>query len=83
MEVIDGPEAIRVRYKTDNGNTAETVYIKPSKEVNPETGEIIDVPGQFEEYQDVYRMGKDDYYKDFEEEIIDPIDNVKKIIKED
>jgi hypothetical protein len=85
MEVIDGPEAIRVRYKTDNGNTAETVYIKPSKEVNPETGEIIDVPGQFEEYQDVYRMSSDgnDYYKDFEEEIIDSVDNVKKIIKED
>jgi len=83
MEVVDGPESIRVRYKTDNGNTAETVYIKPSKEVNPETGEIIDIPGDFEEYQDVYRMGKDDYYKDFEEEIIDPIDNVKKIIKGD
>ena len=83
MEVIDGPESIRVRYKTDNNNIAETVYIKPSKEVNPETGEIIDIPGDFEEYQDVYRMGKDDYYKDFEEEIIDPIDNVKKIITED
>jgi hypothetical protein len=83
MEVVENPETIRVRYKTDNNNNAETVYTKPYKEVNPETGEIIDVPGQFEEYQDVYRMGKDDYYKDFEEEIIDPIDNVKKIITED
>lgn len=85
VEVIDGPESVRVRYKTDNGNNAETVYTKPYKEVNPETGEVIDVPGQFEEYQDVYRMSSDgnDYYKDFEEEIIDSVDNVKKIIKED
>jgi hypothetical protein len=83
VEVIDNPETIRVRYKTDNGNTAETVYTKPYKEVNPETGEIIDVPGDFQEYQDVYRLGDGEVYKDFEEEIIDSVDNVKKIIKED
>ena len=58
-------------------------YTKPYKEVNPETGEIIDVPGDFQEYQDVYRLGDGEVYKDFEEEIIDSIDNVKKIIKED
>ena len=80
MEVIENPETIRVRYKTDNGNTAETVYTKPSKEVNPETGEIIDIPGDFEEYQDVYRLGDGEVYKDFEEEIIDSVDNVKKIL---
>jgi len=83
VEVIDGPESVRVRYKTDNGNTAETVYTKPYKEVNPETGEIIDVPGEFQEYQDVYRLGDGEVYKDFEEEIIDSVDNVKKIFKED
>ena len=83
MEVVENPETIRVRYKTDNGNSAETVYTKPYKEVNPETGEIIDVPGDFQEYQDVYRLGDGEVYKDFEEEIIDSVDNVKKIIKED
>jgi hypothetical protein len=83
MEVVENPETIRVRYKTDNGNNAETVYTKPYKEVNPETGEIIDVPGEFQEYQDVYRLGDGEVYKDFEEEIIDSIDNVKKILKED
>ena len=83
MEVIENPETIRVRYKTDSGNNAETVYTKPYKEVNPETGEIIDVPGDFQEYQDVYRLGDGEVYKDFEEEIIDSVDNVKKILKED
>jgi hypothetical protein len=83
MEVIENPETIRVRYKTDNDNMAETVYTKPYKEVNPETGEIIDIPGDFQEYQDVYRLGDKEVYKDFEEEIIDSVENVKKIIKED
>ena len=83
MEVVENPEAIRVRYKTDNGNTAETVYTKPYKEVIPETGEVIDVPGDFQEYQDVYRLGNGEVYKDFEEQIIDSVDNVKKIIKGD
>jgi hypothetical protein len=82
MEVIENPETIRVRYKTDNDNMAETVYTKPYKEVNPETGEIIDIPGDFQEYQDVYRLGNKEVYKDFEEEIIDSVENVKKIIKE-
>jgi hypothetical protein len=83
MKVIENPETIRVRYKTDNDNMAETVYTKPYKEVNPETGEIIDIPGDFQEYQDVYRLGDKEVYKDFEEEIIDSVENVKKIIKED
>jgi predicted Zn-ribbon and HTH transcriptional regulator len=83
MEVIENPETIKVRYKTDNDNMAETVYTKPYKEVNPETGEIIDIPGDFQEYQDVYRLGNKEVYKDFEEEIIDSVENVKKIIKED
>ena len=82
MKVIENPETIRVRYKTDNDNMAETVYTKPYKEVNPETGEIIDIPGDFQEYQDVYRLGNKEVYKDFEEEIIDSVENVKKIIKE-
>jgi hypothetical protein len=82
VDVIEDQNQIRVRYQTDKGNTAETVYNKPTYEVDPETGKAIKIPGEFEEYQDVYRMGKDDYYKDFEEEIIDTVENVKKIVKD-
>ena len=83
IDVVEDPTTIRVRYNTDKGNTAETVYVKPSREIDPETGESIEIPGDFEEYQTVWKMYGDEPVKDFEEEIIDSIDNVKKIIKED
>jgi hypothetical protein len=85
IKVIEDQNQIRVRYQTDKGNTAETVYNKPTYEVDPETGKAIKVPGEFEEYQDVYRMSSDgnDYYKDFEEEIVDSLDQVKDVFKKD
>lgn len=82
-EVIEDPNQIRIKYETDRGNKAETVYNKPSYEVNPETGKAAKVPGDFEEYQDVYRSDGNDIYRDFEEEIIDPVEGVKDVFKKD
>jgi hypothetical protein len=80
-EVLEDGGSITARFKTDTGAPAEIVYIKPQKRIDPKTGKEVEYPGEFDyEAQEVYRMGKDNYYKDFEDEIIDPIDEVKKII---
>jgi hypothetical protein len=82
-EVLEDGGSITARFKTDKGAPAEVVYIKPQKRIDPKTGKEVEYPGQFEyEAQEVYKMTGDgnDYYKDFEDEIIDSIEDVKKII---
>jgi hypothetical protein len=83
-EIIEDPQTITARFETDKGNTAEVVYRKPTSEIDPETGETISIPGEFEEYQDVWvRTGDgEDFSKDVEFEIFDPIEGIKKLVKD-
>jgi len=83
VKILEDGENIEVRFETDRGAPAVIEYRKPGYEVDPDAGTSVKVPGEFiGEGQEVYRMGGDNYYKDFEEEIIDSIDDVKKIAKE-
>jgi len=81
VKVLEDGENIELQFTTDKGAPAMVEYRKPGYDVDPEAGTSYKVPGEFtNEGQEVYKMGGDNYYKDFEEEIIDPIDEVKKII---
>ena len=81
VKVLEDGENIELQFTTDKGAPAMVEYRKPGYDVDPEAGTAYKVPGEFtNEGQEVYKMGGDNYYKDFEEEIIDPIDEVKKII---
>jgi hypothetical protein len=81
VKVLEDGENIELQFTTDKGAPAVVEYRKPGYDVDPEAGTSYKVPGEFtNEGQEVYKMGGDNYYKDFEEEIIDPIDEVKKII---
>jgi len=77
VEVEDNPTETIARFKTDKGADAEVVYKKPTID---EDGARI--PGEFEEYQQVAKKLGDDVDLDFEEEIIDSIEDVKKIISD-
>jgi len=74
IEVEDNPGETIARFKTDKGADAEVVYRKPT---TTEEGQRI--PGEFEEYQQVFKGG-DDVTEEME--IIDTLDNVKKAISE-
>jgi hypothetical protein len=81
VKVLEDGENIELQFTTDKGAPAVVEYRKPGYDVDPEAGTSYKVPGEFtNEGQEVYKMGGDNYYKDFEDEIIDPIDEVKKII---
>ena len=83
VKILEDGENIEVRFETDRGAPAMVEYRKPNYEADPDDGTSTFVPGEFiGEGQEVYRIGGDNYYKDFEEEIIDSIDDVKKIAKE-
>ena len=83
VKVLEDGENIEVRFETDKGAPAMVEYRKPGYEVDPDAGTSVQVPGEFiGEGQEVYRIGGDNYYKDIEEEIIDPIENIKKIASE-
>ena len=83
-EVIEDSGTILARFKTDKGAPAEILYRKPYKDVDPEAGKVYDVPGEFEyEVQEVGRIRPDgDVDIDSEFEIIDSLENIKKLIKE-
>ena len=83
-EVIEDSGTILARFKTDKGAPAEILYRKPYKDVDPEAGKVYDIPGEFEyEVQEVGRIRPDgDVDIDSEFEIIDSLENVKKLIKE-
>ena len=54
-------------------------YIKPSTKIDPKTGEKIELPGLYEEYELVYRGQGDDYTKDVVEEIISGKEGIARI----
>ena len=83
-EIIEDSETILARFKTDKGAPAEILYRKPYKDVDPDAQKIYDVPGEFEyEVQEVGRIRPDgDVDIDSEFEIIDSLENIKKLIKE-
>lgn len=83
-EVIEDSGSIIARFKTDKGAPAEIVYKKPYKDVDPEAGKVYDIPGEFDyEVQEVGRITPDgDVDIDTEFEIVDSIENVKKLIKD-
>jgi len=82
VKVLEDGENIELQFTTDKGAPAIVEYRKPGYDVDPEAGTSYKVPGEFtNEGQEIARYGKDgDVDIDFENEIIDPIENVKKII---
>ena len=82
VKVLEDGENIELQFTTDKGAPAVVEYRKPGYEVDPEAGTSYKVPGEFtNEGQEIARYGQDgDVDIDFENEIIDPIENVKKII---
>lgn len=85
VKVLEDGENIEVQFTTDKGAPAMIEYRKPGYDVDPDAGVSYKVPGEFtNEGQEIGRFGKDgDVDIDFEQEIIDPIEEVKKIAKED
>jgi hypothetical protein len=82
VKVLEDGENIELQFTTDKGAPAVVEYRKPGYDVDPEAGTSYKVPGEFtNEGQEIARYGQDgDVDIDFENEIIDPIENVKKII---
>ena len=82
VKVLEDGENIELQFTTDKGAPAVVEYRKPGYDVDPEAGTTQKIPGEFtNEGQEVARYGKSgDVDIDFEDEIIDPIDEVKKII---
>jgi hypothetical protein len=78
VKVLEDGENIEVRFDTDKGAPAVVEYRKPGYEVDPDAQTSYKVPGEFiGEGQQIGRYGKDgDVDLDFEEEIIDSIDEV-------
>ena len=81
-EVLEDGGSITARFKTDTGAPAEIVYIKPQKRIDPKTGKEVEYPGEFDyEAQEIGRMNPEgDVDIDAEFEIIDSLEDVKKLI---
>jgi len=76
---IDNGDSIDFQFETDAGMPGRISYIKPSTKIDPKTGEKIESPGLYEEYELVYRGQGDDYTKDVVEEIISGREGIAKI----
>jgi hypothetical protein len=76
---IDDGNSIDFQFETDAGMPGRITYIKPSTKIDPKTGEKIELPGVYEEYELVYRGQGDDYTKDVVEEIISGKEGIAKI----
>jgi hypothetical protein len=76
---IDEGNSIDFQFETDAGMPGRITYIKPSTKIDPKTGEKIELPGLYEEYELVYRGQGDDYTKDVVEEIISGREGIAKI----
>ena len=83
-EVLEDGGSITARFKTDTGAPAEIVYIKPQKRIDPKTGKEVEYPGEFDyEAQEVGRMNPEgDVDIDAEFEIMDSLEDVKKLIND-
>jgi len=69
VKLIEDERSIEITFETDNGLPAYIEYIKPREIMDPKTGKIEKIPGDYQEYELVYR-GEGDYYtKDIEEGI--------------
>jgi hypothetical protein len=81
-EVLEDGGSITAKFKTDTGAPAEIVYIKPQKRIDPKTGKEVEYPGEFDyEAQEIGRMNPEgDVDIDAEFEIIDSLEDVKKLI---
>jgi hypothetical protein len=81
-EVLEDAGSITAKFKTDKGAPAEIVYVKPQKGIDPKTGKEVEYPGQFDyEAQEVARINPEgDVDIDAEFEIIDSLEDVKKLI---
>ena len=84
VQVFENADSIEVRFTTDKGAPAFVEYKKSGYEVDPDAGTSYKTSGEFENQgQKVFRVDEGgDVDIDFEEEIIDPIENVKNIAKE-
>jgi len=81
-EVLEDAGSITAKFKTDKGAPAEIVYVKPQKRIDPKTGREVEYPGEFDyEAQEIARINPEgDVDIDAEFEIIDSIEDVKKLI---
>jgi hypothetical protein len=81
-EVLEDAGSITAKFKTDKGAPAEIVYVKPQKRIDPKTGKEVEYPGQFDyEAQEIARINPEgDVDIDAEFEIIDSLEDVKKLI---
>jgi len=69
VKLVEDDRSIEITFETDNGLPAYIEYIKPGEIIDPKTGKIKKTPGDYQEYELVYR-GEGDYYtKDLEEGI--------------
>ena len=84
VQVFEDADSIEVRFNTDKGAPAIVEYKKPGYEVDPDAGTSYKTSGEFDyEAQEVGRYTEDGNVDiDTEFEIIDPIENVKKIASE-
>jgi len=84
VKVTESPDEIFVEFTTDNGNTAFASVKKADYVVDETTGKSVYKPPEYEEGQQVFKAnGPDDYYKDVEFEILDSVNDLKKIATED
>jgi len=70
IKIVEDDKTVDVMFETDNGMQGYIVYTKPREVIDPKTGEIQKIPGEYQEYELVYRGDGDIYTKDWEEGII-------------
>lgn len=84
VKVTESPEEIFVEFTTDTGNSAFASVKKADYVVDEATGKSVYKPPEYEEGQQVFRAnGPDDYYKDIENEVLDSVNDLRKIATED
>jgi len=70
VKIVEDDKTIDVMFETDNGMRGYIVYTKPSEVVDPKTGKIQKIPGEYQEYELIYRGDGENYTKDWEEGIV-------------
>lgn len=84
VKVTETPDEIYVEFTTDSGNSAFASIKKADYVVDEASGKSKYVPPEYEEGQQVFKAnGPDDYYKDIEFEVLDGVNDLKKIATED
>ena len=70
VKIVEDDKTIDVMFETDNGMRGYIVYTKPSEVVDPKTKKIQKIPGEYQEYELIYRGDGENYTKDWEEGIV-------------